>query len=145
MSILLFLMRLILGGIFIYPGFSKLIVPAANFAAVIQGYQFINPPLTDYLAFVLPWLELIFGTFLWTGFMIRLSASVISVLTLTFVALLTRSIILKLPLTECGCFGAGITLEPKQALILDAGLFLMAICIRLWPPKLFSLDMRLLK
>lgn len=138
-------MRLIFGGLFVYSGFSKLIAPVENFAAVIESYQFLKPQFVHPIAFLLPWLELVLGAFLLTGFLIRLSTIVLGFFSSFFVGLLTRSLILKLPITECGCFGTGITLAPKQALLLDLGLLLMAICIVISPPQSFSLDARLKK
>ena len=145
MTLLLLIMRFILGGVFIYSGFSKLIVPIENFVAVIEGYQFLKPQFVQPLAFILPWLELIFGVFLFTGFFSRLSAALLGFFAAIFVTLLTRSLILGLPITECGCFGAGISLAPKQAIFLDSGLFLMAACLTCFPPRLFSLDKKLEK
>lgn len=143
MASLTLLMRFIVGGVFIYSGFSKLIVPVENFVAVIESYQFVKPQFVQPIAWLLPWFELILGTFLLTGFLTRISAILLSLFSLLFVGLLSRSLILKLPITECGCFGAGITLTPQQALLLDLGLLFMAICIIIGPPRRFSLDARL--
>lgn len=145
MTSLTFLMRIILAGVFIYSGFSKLIAPVENFVAVIESYQFLKPPFIHPVAFLLPWLELIFGAFLLTGFLSRLSAIMLGIFSLVFAGLLSRSLLLKLPITECGCFGAGIILAPKQALLLDLGLFLMAICLIICPSRLLTLDVRLKK
>ncbi len=145
MIFVLLLMRLILSGIFIYSGFSKLIAPLENFIAVIEGYQFLKPELVRPIAFFLPWLELIFGTFLLTGFLTRFSTAVLALFSAVFISLLARSLILKFPIAECGCFGAGISLAPHQALLLDVGLFLMAICLIIIPSTTLSLDKRLQK
>ncbi len=145
MIFILLLMRLILGGIFIYSGFSKLTAPLENFITAIEGYQFLRPELVRPIAFFLPWLELIFGAFLLTGFLTRSSAVVLALFSAVFISLLTRSLILKLPITECGCFGARISFTPHQALFLDSGLFLMAVCLIIIPSTIFSLDKRLQK
>ena len=145
MIFILLLMRLILGGIFIYSGFSKLTAPLENFITAIEGYQFLRPELVRPIAFFLPWLELIFGAFLLTGFLTRSSAVVLALFSAVFISLLTRSLILKLPITECGCFGARISFTPHQALFLDSGLFLMAVCLIIVPSTIFSLDKRLQK
>jgi len=145
MALLLLIMRLILGAVFVYSGFSKLIAPLENFTAVIEGYRFLNPQFIWPIAFFLPWLELILGTFLFTGFLTRLSAALLGLFSAVFVTLLARSIVLKLSITECGCFGAGISLAPKQALLLDSGLLLMALCLSIFSSSLFSLDKKLQK
>ncbi len=143
MEFLLLFMRLILGGVFAYSGYSKLIAPVQNFVAAIEAYQFLNPPFIYPIASILPWLELTFGVFLFLGFLTRLSASLLNVFSITFVTLLTRSIILKLPISECGCFGSGISLAPHQALLLDIGLFFLAVCLSIFSSRLLSLDKRL--
>lgn len=131
----LFLIRIFLGGVFFYSGFSKLIDPVENFSAVITSYQVLPAGWVWPVAFFLPWLELIFGTFLVLGFLTRASAAFLAALSGTFIVLLSRSMILKLPITECGCFGAGIVLAPWQALVLDTGLFLMALILILFHPR----------
>ena len=143
MVFVLLLMRLILSGVFIYSGFSKLIAPLENFAAVIEAYQFLKPEWIQPVSFFLPWLELSFGAFLLAGFLTRFSSAFLAFFLLVFMSLLARSLVLKLPVADCGCFGAGISLAPQQALLLDSGLFLLALCLIIFPPRLLSLDERL--
>lgn len=142
-EILPLLMRLMVGGIFVYSGWEKLTVPIQNFMAVIQNYQFLKSPFVEWVAFILPWFELVFGTFLLLGFMMRISAGVLAVFLLSFIALLGRSLLLKLPISECGCFGSGLSLVPWQAMILDGGLFLLALMLIFKDLRFFSLDDRL--
>ncbi|MBI3999250.1 MAG: DoxX family protein [Candidatus Omnitrophica bacterium] len=143
MAFILLLIRIFIGGVFLYSGWSKLMTPIENFTAVLEGYQFLKPVLITPVAFFVPWLELIFGAFLALGFLTRASASVIGTFLAVFIFLLSRSLLLHLPISECGCFGSGITLAPWQALALDLGLFIASL-ILLWRcPKLLSLDERL--
>jgi uncharacterized membrane protein YphA (DoxX/SURF4 family) len=135
--------RFFLGAVFFYSGWSKLIAPAENFAAVIGEYQVLPSVLAMPLAIVFPWFEIIFGVFTVAGFMTRLSVSVISLFLGTFITLLGRSIVLKLPIAECGCFGAGLALTPVQAITIDSGLLILALAIVINPTNKFSLDERL--
>ena len=143
MTFFLFLFRVVVGGVFIYSGWEKLAVPHENFMAVIEQYQVLRQPLIPAAAFLFPWVELILGIFLVTGFLIRPSASAAGVLLFFFLVLLARSLVMKLPIADCGCFGSGIHLSPRQALLLDAGLFLMCLAVIWKKPGFFSLDERI--
>ncbi|MBI4368179.1 MAG: DoxX family membrane protein [Candidatus Omnitrophica bacterium] len=136
-------MRVFVGAVFIYSGWGKLTVPIENFAAVIEGYRAVTPSLIPFIAHVFPWAELILGTFLVLGFLTRASAGGIAAMLAIFVALLARSLFLKLPIFECGCFGSGITLSPHQALFFDIGLWMASLVIVIRPVSRFSLDRRL--
>ncbi|MBI4372199.1 MAG: DoxX family protein [Candidatus Omnitrophica bacterium] len=145
MGLIQFLMRILVGGIFVYSGWSKLMVPVENFMAVIEGYQFLRPHAIELLATWLPWTELVFGAFLLLGFLTRASAAILGIFLAVFIYLISRSLWLHLPVSECGCFGSGIALAPWQALMLDSGLLLASIVLIIRPPQLWSLDRRLRK
>lgn len=140
---LLFLMRMAVGGVFVYSGWEKLMSPIENFMAVIESYAFLKGPLVAFVAFLTPWMEFIFGIFLLLGFLSRFSAGILGFFSLIFIGLLARSVWLHLSISECGCFGSGITLTPVQALILDSGLLIMCFMITELRPCLLSLDERL--
>ncbi len=143
MPFILFLFRIFIGGVFIYAAWGKLMAPVENFAAVIEGYQFLKPPFTSFIAHFFPWLELIFGTFLTVGFLTRTSAAMLSIFLAVFISLLVRSLWFHLPISECGCFGSGIMLAPWQALILDTGLLLLSVIVIWSRPRFLSLDQKL--
>ena len=138
--LLLCAMRLFVGVVFIYSGWGKLMSPVQNFIVVIEGYQFLKSPYADLIALAFPWLELIFGTFLALGFLSRISASVLAIFLTSFIILLARSLLLHLPISECGCFGSGIALAPIQAIILDVGLLLMSLIAVGSEARVLSLD-----
>ena len=141
MSSVLILIRLLVGGVFIYSGWHKLMAPLENFMAVLEGYQFLPSSLVSAVAFLVPWLEFIVGVFLALGFMTRASSAVLSAFVVVFISLLTRSLWLHLPIHECGCFGGAISLSPKQAIALDSGLLLATLILaRNGKSILFSLD-----
>lgn len=117
--------------------------PVENFMAVIEGYKFLGPPFISWVAYILPWLELIFGTFLALGFLTRTSALSLSVFVISFIAILLRSLFMRLPISDCGCFGEGISLLPQQAAVLDAGLLLLLVIVIWRRPAFLSLDEKL--
>ena len=143
MSAIVLLIRFFVGAVFIYSGWEKLMVPVQDFMAAIDGYQFIPQNFVQPVAFVFPWLELIFGTFLFLGFLTRLSAGAISLFLISFMGLLAQILCLHLPIPEWGCFGSGISLFPKQAMILDTGLFLLTCILLKYSSRHFSLDQKL--
>lgn len=97
------LARLLLGGLFIWSGFSKLLEPSA-FAVVIDGYGLIPNILAFPAAVGLSLLELVAGL----GLIIdaRGSLTIITGLLVLFVAVLGYGIWLGLDV-DCGCYGPG--------------------------------------
>ncbi len=143
MNLILLVMRIFLGAVFIYSGWGKLIAPIENFIAAIEGYHFLKQPFVSIVAFLLPWLELIFGTFLVLGYLTRASAAFLGAFLAVFIFLLSRGLMLHLPISECGCFGSGIVLGPWQAILLDSGLLAVSLVMMCSPPRLLSLDKKL--
>ena len=137
-----FFIRLGLAAVFIVSGFQKLTAPAVNFAAVIETFEVVKGPLALFAAQTLPWLEfaggVLFALGLWTSFSGRLLWAMNS----GFILLLSSSLLRKLPIEQCGCFGEAVHLTVPQMLALDSalwGLFLVFFVFR-GPEKAPSLD-----
>jgi uncharacterized membrane protein YphA (DoxX/SURF4 family) len=94
------LVKVILGGIFIYAGFIKLLDPRA-FAHTIDQYGLLPEALLPAAAIGLPALELLAGVGLL--FETRGALSTISILLLLFLAVLGYALWLELDI-DCGCF-----------------------------------------
>lgn len=94
--------RIILGLIFIYASWNKVLEPAA-FAKVIANYQILPDVLVAPSAIFLPWLELTSGICLvvnrWTGG----SAIVVTALIVVFTAAIGFNIYRGMDIS-CGCF-----------------------------------------
>ncbi|SNB48027.1 MauE/DoxX family redox-associated membrane protein [Geobacter sp. DSM 9736] len=104
-NIIHILVRLLLGGIFIYAGIIKIIDPVA-FAGNIAAYQ-VLPYFGNYLAAaILPWLELLCGLLLVTGYRARGAAATVALLNIVFILLLASTIVRGLDI-DCGCFRQG--------------------------------------
>jgi len=96
------IVRLILGGVFLYAGFVKIADPTA-FAGTIAAYR-ILPYFGNYLAAaILPWIEMTCGVLLIVGYRTRPAAALILALNLLFMAALASTIIRGLDI-DCGCF-----------------------------------------
>ena len=118
----LFLGRMFLGLVFAYSGFSKLMEPVENFQGAMAAYEVIPYAIVPFLAHVIPWIEFFFGVFLILGYLPRISALVLSTMSLSFVFLiLTTRIVTGVLPANCGCFGEGglIHLKPLQVFIMD--------------------------
>ena len=94
--------RILLGIIFIYASWDKVLEPAA-FAQVIANYQILPAELVPPAAVFLPWLELISGICLiinrWSGG----SALIITVLIVIFMGAIAYNIYRGIDVA-CGCF-----------------------------------------
>ena len=101
--IVLYLIRIVIGALFVFAGATKAYDPAA-FASEIQRYQLLPWLFGALLAAYLPWLEITSGLFLILGRFERGALLLVSVLLLTFTIALGSAIARGLSI-DCGCFG----------------------------------------
>jgi len=104
--------RLVLGGIFVYAGFSKLFMPnthlwpmfvlkfslsmnLSSFAQQVESYKMISQEASQVVAHTLPFVEIALGLLL---------LSAITVIMVGFLAAVTRAYLLHMDI-NCGCFG----------------------------------------
>ena len=120
--------RIILAGIFLYSGYSKM-QSTLQFAAVLSQYQLVPADLVLPLATYLPWAEIALGLFLLTGWKTRLAAWIAATLLLVFIIAMTVTYFRGIE-ADCGCFGIGEKISPgtigRDALMLLPALFLIA-------------------
>lgn len=128
------ILRFFIGALYCYAGMLKLLEPVENFRGAIADYGLFAPWMNAAAAHLIPWLELLCGLGLLSGYFLRLNALVLSLLSLSFVGMITASFLVhgKVP-GSCGCFGAGIHLSPWQVIALD--LFNFAAGLRLFFEK----------
>lgn len=131
MSYLWAVLRMVIGLIFAYSGFSKLMEPAENFMAIISNYEIIPKFAVPLAAYMVPWFEWIFGSLLCLGYAPRYSAFAVALLDLALVFIVLIKVVTGTAAgLDCGCFGEmGIHLSMQHVLIMDA--VNLAILIRL--------------
>jgi putative oxidoreductase len=120
--------RLVIGGVFLCAGIVKIAYPE-SFAGSIAAYRLL-PWFGNYLAAaVLPWLETVCGVLLITGWRVRGTAAVVTILLLVFMAALASTIVRGLDI-DCGCFRQkGTKTSAWTALGRDALLLMGAITV----------------
>ncbi|NSW86231.1 MAG: DoxX family membrane protein [Syntrophobacteraceae bacterium] len=96
------LLRLYIGGLFIYASMYK-INYAAEFAETIASYQIVPYWLVNPMAVFLPWTELVGGLLLFSGFRARSAAVLIGFLLLLFSVAVLVNLLRDAPIS-CGCF-----------------------------------------
>jgi putative oxidoreductase len=127
LRLLAIVLRVILGAIFVYAGWVKLKDPWELFALGISSYQILPLGMVEMVARTLPWLEVVVGVLLASGFGLRISATITTLLLVVFMALMIRAYVKGMEIS-CGCFGAGEVISWKTLLrdstMLMASLFL---------------------
>lgn len=123
----LLLLRVIVGGVFIWAGALKIADPL-GFAQSIKNYQVIPHSLAFLIAVVLPWVEVLSGAFLIIGFFRRSSALLISLLLAGFIGLVALALARGID-TSCGCFGSLSRRADFSLILTDAVLLAFALCI----------------
>ncbi len=116
---------MVIGGIFVVSGFEKLIGPYQNFLYIVQNYSFLPFLLAEFVARVLPWIEFFLGLFLLLGLWLKWTLRAVMVLVLMFMAVVMQALIRNLPIDECGCFGALLTVPLPVVLASDTTIFFL--------------------
>lgn len=132
--------RVFTGAVFVYSGFQKLVMPIEEFQRQIEAYQFFPAMAIPLIARTVPWVELVGGAFFFLGFLRRASAFTLGCLSFSFIALLSFTLIQGIELGNCGCFGEGIRLSVKQALLLDGCLATILTYLFFHRPQYAELD-----
>ena len=112
--------RLLLGGIFLYAGYSKLFLPnfipwplfalrfslssnLSNFAVQVDSYKLLSADGVSFVAHTLPFAEITLGLLLLIGCQLRIWASVVTLIMLGFLGVVSRAYLLHMDI-NCGCF-----------------------------------------
>jgi uncharacterized membrane protein YphA (DoxX/SURF4 family) len=112
--------RLVLGGIFVYAGISKIFFPnthlwpmfvlkfsistnLATFAQQVESYKLLSPAGVDFVTHTLPFTEILLGLMLLIGRGLRIWASLVTLIMLGFLTVVTRAYLLHMNI-NCGCF-----------------------------------------
>jgi uncharacterized membrane protein YphA (DoxX/SURF4 family) len=140
--VIIWLGRLLLGGIFVYAGYSKLFYPNHNlwpyfllkfsisanlstFAFQVDSFKVLPAGAVAFVAHTLPFVEIVLGLLLLIGWRLRIWAAVTSAILVGFLCVVTRAYVLHMDI-NCGCFAAPEPLTIKTV-IRDSALVLLAV------------------
>lgn len=101
----LFVLRVVVGGIFLYAGAVKIADPL-EFADAVATFRMLPPQVINLFALALPPFEMILGLLLISGWKLRPAALGILLLTLAFAVAMLQALVRGLEV-DCGCFGSG--------------------------------------
>jgi putative oxidoreductase len=127
--------RVLLGLIFIYAAYTKLHFAGAwhlrdyyfFFAMGIDSYKMLPLAIVQWMAKILPWLELGLGAMLVAGAGVRWAGLAVSALLVVFMIALAHAALGGLEI-NCGCFGNN-SVKPSTELFRDVGLLAVALAI----------------
>jgi uncharacterized membrane protein YphA (DoxX/SURF4 family) len=118
--------RLVLGVIFIYASYDKILHPKA-FAEVIYNYQILPDGLINVTAIFLPWLEILMGVFLIVGFWMPGTIIWCNILLVVYIGALWFNLARGIDV-NCGCFstskGSSISIE---TILWDAAFLVLSV------------------
>jgi len=131
---------LLLGAVFIYASWDKILHPA-EFARIVYHYQLIGPsravgPLpANLLAVTLPWIELLVGLLLASGLWRREAALVAAAMLLAFVVAVGAALVRGIDIENCGCFTVTGTGRQAGLKLIAGDLVLLAAAVVLLAPR----------
>jgi uncharacterized membrane protein YphA (DoxX/SURF4 family) len=132
--------RVLVGAVLLFAGASKLALPAAEFARVIEAYGLVSASTSLSMAGLLPWLEVLLGWALVLGVRPRWAAAAAAVLLASFLYALSHVLLLAIPIPNCGCFGAAVHFSPAHAFLFDSATLILCWIVFRSEPDPLSLD-----
>jgi putative oxidoreductase len=129
-TVLVFIIKLVLGITFIYASFHKIEDPA-GFAKILYGYSIFPVFSINILAITIPFIELIAGFSIIMGMVPRSALLIINTMLLLFILAIGFNL-LRGHQFDCGCFAVSnqastmthISLLIRDLLLLGAGIFM---------------------
>jgi uncharacterized membrane protein YphA (DoxX/SURF4 family) len=129
---IIWLGRLVLGGIFIYAGYSKAFLPnsslwplfvlkfslsmnLSNFALQVEAFKLLPPWGVQFVAHTLPFAEMALGLLMLIGWRLRIWASFLTLIMLGFFVVVLRAYLLHMNI-NCGCFATPEPIGPRKIL-----------------------------
>jgi putative oxidoreductase len=121
------LLRVVIGVMFIVAAMSKFIYPA-EFAENLAAYRIMPYWSINFIAVLMPWLEMICGLFLIIGLMTRSVSAMLTVFLFGFTVFVAINVLRGTPIS-CGCFDSvGQEISWKKV-FMDLSLMLLALQI----------------
>jgi uncharacterized membrane protein YphA (DoxX/SURF4 family) len=136
--------RVVLGGVFVWAGASK-VGDLAGSVRSVHAYQLSSYDVSVVVGSTLPFVEIVAGLLLVIGLATRLATAVTAMLLAAFTVGIASAWIRGLSI-DCGCFGGGAELAAGQSpkygveIARDLALLAVAALLVLWPTTAWSLD-----
>lgn len=108
-------LRLIIGGLFVYASIDKISNPG-EFAKAVKNYDMLPLNLVNFMAIIIPMIELVAGLMLIFGIYVKGSAASISILLVVFLIALVQALARGLDI-NCGCFSLDTTSTKSDIVI----------------------------
>ena len=124
------ILRLGLGGVFLYAAYDKLLHPD-RFAEILIDYEVLPRQTVNLAAIWLAMLELLIGLSVILGVWVRANALLMSVLVLVFIAGIATALARGAGV-HCGCFSTDPSGQPRTWISLWQEILLLVGCILLW-------------
>lgn len=141
---IIWLGRLVLGGIFLYAGYSKAFLPnhslwpffvlkfsvsmnLSNFAQQVDAFKLLPPWGVQFVANTLPFAEMALGLLVLVGWRLRIWAPILTLIMIGFFVVVTRAYLLHMNI-NCGCFATPEPIGPRKILE-DAVLSALALAM----------------
>ncbi|MFY9940654.1 MAG: cation diffusion facilitator family transporter [Desulfobacterales bacterium] len=128
-------LRLMLGAVFLYASYDKILHPQA-FAQAVYNFQILPDGVVNIVALVLPWLELLLGLCLVAGLWLPGATLLGSGLLGIFIGALVFNQIRGLDI-HCGCFSTDPTAGPANLWTVGRDLFFFLVSLYLSASVLF--------
>jgi len=139
--------RLVMGAIFVYAGFAKLLMPNTHlwpyfflkfsvstnlsmFQQQVESYKLLSPDAARLLAHSLPFAEIVIGLMLLIGWRLRIWATLVTLIMVGFLCVVTRAYLLHMDI-NCGCFGTPEKLT-GMTVVRDAAFSILAILMTIF-------------
>jgi uncharacterized membrane protein YphA (DoxX/SURF4 family) len=127
--------RVLLGVVFLYAAYAKLHFNGSwhlgdyyfLFAMGIDSYKMLPLTIVEWMARILPWIEVAVGALLVVGIGVRWAALCVTGLLVMFMFALAHAALGGLEI-NCGCFGNN-SVKPSHELVLDGGLLAVALAV----------------
>ncbi len=123
------ILRVLLGGVFLYASYDKILNPAA-FSLAVYNYQILPDAWVNLTAVTLPWLELLLGLCLVAGVWLPGAMLITTGLLASFTAALIFNLTRGLDV-HCGCFSTDPTGDPANLLTVARDLTFLAVSMYL--------------
>ena len=122
-------LRLIIGGIFVYASLDKIVRPD-RLAEIIMNYQILPFDMVNISAIWLPYLELLVGVFVITRVWLRACSLLLIGLSFLYISAILSALTRHIPLV-CGCFSVSSQSFKTWGSLWQEFLLLLG-CILLW-------------